>query len=259
MKVIFVGDVVSSPGRRAFTELLPDLRRRYRPDFVVVNGENAAGGLGITPPLAAELFGAGADCITSGNHIWHWKEIYDYLASEPRLLRPANYPPGAPGSGMCLLQRGEQRLTVLNLQGRVFMEPIECPFRTADELLAELGKNAGPVLVDFHAEATSEKQAMGFYLDGRVSAVLGTHTHVQTADERVLPGGTGFITDCGMTGPHDSVIGMRKDIIVRHFVTGLPIRFEVAKGGTLLQGVVLEIDPGGGCAFIERISVPLPD
>ena len=258
VKVIFVGDIVSSPGRRAFAEVLPRLRREHAPDFVVVNGENAAGGLGITPPLAVELFEAGADCLTSGNHIWHWKEISEYLSSEPRLIRPANYPPGAPGSGLCVLHRGELALAVINLQGRVFMDAIDCPFRKADELLDGLGERAA-VLVDFHAEATSEKIAMGFHLDGRVSAVVGTHTHVQTADEKILPGGTGYITDCGMTGPHDSVIGMRKEIILQHFITQLPIRFDVAKGGVVFQGVLIEIGRGGACTSIKRLSVPLAD
>jgi hypothetical protein len=258
MKVLFLGDVVGAPGRRAVEELLPRLVDRYAIDLVLANGENAAGGLGITPPVADQLLGLGIDLLTSGNHIWKHKEIIPYLADTDRLLRPANYPPGTPGRGFTVLETASgERAAVLNLEGRVFMSPLECPFRTADQVLAALPAEVKVVIVDMHAEATSEKLALGWYLDGRVSAVVGTHTHVQTADERLLPGGTGYITDVGMTGPVDSVIGMKKEIILERFLSQLPQPFKVASGNIQLQGVVLGIDSGGRCRELERLQVSL--
>ncbi len=258
MNVLFLGDVVGAPGRRAVEELLPRVVNRYAIDLVLANGENAAGGIGITPAVADQLLSLGIDLLTSGNHIWKHKEIVPYLADTDRLLRPANYPPDTPGRGCTVLETAAgERAAVLNLEGRVFMSPLECPFRTADQVLATLSPEVKVVLVDMHAEATSEKLALGWYLDGRVSAVVGTHTHVQTADERVLPGGTGYITDAGMTGPVDSVIGMKKEIILERFLSQLPQPFKVASGNIQLQGVVLRIDPQGRCLELERLQVPL--
>jgi len=256
LRVLFVGDVFGNPGRRFLRVALPALRRKYQVDVAIVNGENAAGGMGITEKTARELFSAGADVITTGNHVWKYgRDVLPALKSEPRLLRPANYPEGAPGSGHYVHEVGEGlKVAVLNLCGRVFMEPIECPFRTADLLVEELRKETPVIVVDFHAEATSEKQAMGWYLAGRVSAVVGTHTHVQTADERILPGGTAYITDVGMTGPRDGVIGMKRERIIERFLTQIPVRFEVAEGPSILNAVLVEVEPKTGRALgIKRI------
>jgi len=255
LKILFIGDIVGRAGRRAVREILPGLIREEGIDFVVANGENAAGGIGITPEKAEELLALGIDVLTSGNHIWKKKEIFPYLESHPRLLRPANYPPGVPGrgSGIFLSRRG-MKVGVLNLEGRVFMRPVESPFRVSERQIEYLKGETPIVVVDFHAEATSEKMAMGWFLDGEVTAVIGTHTHVQTADERVLPGGTAYITDAGMTGPLDSVIGMRKEIAIEGFLTLLPNKFQVAKGDVELQGVLLEVDEVTGLArSIRRI------
>lgn len=255
MRILFVGDIVGSPGRRAVQELVPRLVDRYLVDLVVANGENAAGGIGITPQVAEELLNLGVDVLTSGNHIWKHKEIVPYLEESERLLRPANYPPGTPGRGWTVVETAAgRRVAVLNLEGRVFMSPLECPFRTADRLLAELPQNVVAVIVDFHAEATSEKQALGYYLDGRVSALIGTHTHVQTADERVFPGGTGYITDVGMTGPMNGVIGMKKEIILERFLSQRPQPFKVAAAQVQLQGVLLELTDDGRCRSLTRIQ-----
>ncbi len=258
MRILFLGDVVGRPGRRAVSALLAKLAAEHGAEFVVVNCENSAAGYGVTASVAEELFNAGADCLTSGNHVWAHKEVYELLEKEPRLLRPANFPPGAPGRGLGVYQNGSGvKIAVLNLQGRIFMDAIDCPFRAADAILGELGEDVRVRIVDFHAEATSEKQAMGWHLDGRVSAVIGTHTHVQTADERILPGGTAYISDAGMCGVLDSVIGVDKDIATRRIVSGLPARFEVPKGGEVaVQGVVVEVDEGSGRAVgIERVNV----
>ncbi|MCL6622346.1 MAG: TIGR00282 family metallophosphoesterase [Syntrophobacterales bacterium] len=255
MRILFVGDIVGSPGRRAVAELVPRLVDRFLVDLVVANGENAAGGIGITPQVAEELLNQGVDVLTSGNHIWKHKEIVPYLEEGDRLLRPANYPPGTPGRGVTVVETAAgHRAAILNLEGRVFMSPLECPFRTADRLLAELPPDLRTILVDFHAEATSEKLALGWYLDGRVSAVIGTHTHVQTADERILPGGTGYITDAGMTGPLNGVIGMKKEIILERFLTQRPQPFKVASAQLQLQGVLLELDETGRCRQIQRLQ-----
>jgi len=248
MKILMVGDVFGEPGRAAVKKLLPKLRQQHAIDLVVVNVENAAAGFGVTPQIAREVLEQGADVMTSGNHIWDKKEIVEYITKENLLLRPANFPAGTPGVGHVTVKAGPHRVAVVNLMGRVFMSAIDCPFRKADEILNELTKETRVVLVDMHAEATSESVAMGWYLDGRVSAVVGTHRHVQTADERVLPGGTAYITDLGMTGPIDSVIGVDKDLILQRFLTQMPVRFEAAKGPAALHGVVITVDPETGRA-----------
>lgn len=256
MRLLFIGDIVGRPGRRALKENLPGLQRELDIDFVVANGENAAGGNGITREVARELLASGIDVITMGNHVWDHKEIFDLIEQEKRILRPANYPPGVPGAGFCVYETGHKgRIAVLNLAGRVFMSELDCPFRKADQLLAQLGGITRVILVDFHAEATSEKMAMGWYLAGRVSAVCGTHTHVQTADERILPGGTAYITDVGMTGPRDSVIGVKKELVLGKFLTQLPRRFEVASGPYQFNAVVIDIDDETGEAReVRRIQ-----
>jgi len=257
MNILMVGDVYGEPGRQAITKLLPRLRREHAIDFAVVNVENAAGGFGVTAPIARQILEAGADVMTSGNHIWDKKEIVEYITKENLLLRPANFPAGTPGVGHVSVKCGPHRIAVVNLMGRVFMLPIDCPFRRADEILPELRKETPIILVDMHAEATSESLAMGWYLNGRVSAVVGTHRHVQTADERVLPGGTAYITDLGLTGPTDGVIGVDRDQIIQRFLNQMPIRFETAKGPAALQGAVIAVDPETGRASeIRRLRVP---
>ena len=256
MNVLMIGDVFGEPGRAAVQKLLPRIRQQHAIDFAVVNVENAAGGFGVTPSLARGFLDAGADVMTSGNHIWNKKEIVEYIGKENLLLRPANYPAGTPGYGSITVKAGPHKVAVVNLMGRVFMLPIDCPFRKADELLPELRRETPIILVDMHCEATSESVAMGWYLDGRVSAVVGTHRHVQTADERVLPGGTAYITDLGLTGPTDGVIGVDRDQIIQRFLTQMPIRFETAKGPVKLHGAVIAIDPDTGRATdIQRLSL----
>lgn len=267
MRILFIGDIVGAPGRKIVCEDLAHVIAENGIDLTIANCENAASGFGITPRLVEELLSAGVEVLSGGNHIFDRKEILDYFAHEPRVLRPANLAPGVPGSGLYIgTAKNGARYALLNLQGRVFMPAIDCPFRTADRELARLaelaaGNGAGGVnlvLVDFHAEATSEKQAMGHYLDGRVTAVLGTHTHVVTADEQVLPKGTAYITDVGMTGPHDSVIGMDKQAMTKRFLDGLPTRFEVAEGDTRLNAVVIDADEQTGRArSIARVHVRL--
>jgi metallophosphoesterase (TIGR00282 family) len=258
MRILFIGDIVGSPGRELVIKNLAQIREESRADLVIANGENAASGFGITPKIADELFAAGVEVISGGNHSWDRKEIFDYIPHEPRLLRPANFPAGAPGRGMYLGEtRTGARYAVLNLQGRVFMAALDCPFRTADQELARVPPGVKTIFVDMHAEATSEKQAMGWYLDGRVSVVVGTHTHVATADERVLPNGTAYITDVGMTGPHDSVIGMDRGAMVKRFLDALPAKFEVAVGDVRLNGVVVDVDETNGRArSIARLRFP---
>jgi 2',3'-cyclic-nucleotide 2'-phosphodiesterase len=259
-KILFVGDIFGHPGRRVVKEVLPGLVEEYSPDLVLANGENAAAGFGITPALVDELLDLGIQVLTSGNHIWDKKEILPYLAERRngRLLRPANYPASTPGHGLYV---GETRsgvpYAVINLQGRVFMPSIDCPFRAADALLATIPPEVKVRIVDIHAEATSEKLAMGWYLDGRVTAVVGTHTHVTTADERVLPKGTAYITDLGMTGPYDSVIGVEKQAVIEKFLNQLPARFDVAKGEARLAAALIEADPANGRALtIRRVMRP---
>jgi 2',3'-cyclic-nucleotide 2'-phosphodiesterase len=257
MKILFIGDIFGQPGRRLVKETLPSLREEFAPDLILANGENAAAGFGITPGLVEELLDLGIAVLTSGNHIWDRREIIPYFQehADGRLLRPANYPAGAPGHGLYLGKtEASVEYAVMNLQGRVFMAPLECPFRTADVLLNDVPASVKIRIVDFHAEATSEKQALGWYLDGRVTAVLGTHTHIPTADETVLPSGTAYITDTGMTGPYDSVIGIEKETVIKKFLDQMPARFEVATGDVRLCGVFIEADPETGRASsIQRI------
>lgn len=257
MKLLFVGDVVGKPGRRALTRHLLSLIDEHRADYVIVNIENSAGGFGVTRPVFAELAELPIDCFTTGNHVWDKREVIELLDAEDRLLRPANYPEGAAGSGVYVGESAAGvKVATINLEGRVFMKALDCPFRAADRILEELPAEVRVVFVDFHAEATSEKQALGFYLDGRVSAVVGTHTHVPTADERVLPGGTAYQTDSGMTGPYESIIGMKTDKVVRRFLYQTPSPFEVAKGDVRLTGCVITVDEATGkSSKIERIMV----
>jgi len=257
IKILFIGDIIGQPGRQAVSRELHRLVDRHCIDLVIANGENSAGGFGITQETARELYEHGVHLLTSGNHVWDKKESYGYLDKEERLVRPANYPEGAPGRGTAVVRTSAGiPVAVLNLEGRVFMNNLDCPFRTADREIERLKEMTPIVLVDFHAEATSEKAALGWYLDGRASAVIGTHTHVQTADERLLPNGTAYITDAGMTGSAESVIGMKKDEPIRRFLTQLPTKFEVAKKDLRLNGVVIEVDEATGKAVgIERINV----
>jgi len=259
MKILFIGDIVGSPGRRAVKELIPVIKKREKADFVIANGENAAGGSGLTPRLAEELFSYGVDVLTSGDHIWKKKEIMEKLDEEKRILRPANYPKGVPGSGwgVYTLKNG-LKIGIINLLGRVFMEAVECPFRVAREALEEIKRETPIVIIDIHAEATSEKIALGWYMDGMVSAILGTHTHVQTADEHIYPKGTAYISDVGMTGPHDSVIGRKVEQILARFITQLPTRFEMAEDNIRLNGAMVSIDDKtGGAKAIKRITEKL--
>ncbi len=252
MNLLFIGDIFGAPGRRIVSDHLQDIIETNRIDLAIANAENSAGGFGITPSIAEELFGMGLDVLTSGNHVWDKREVYDYLGRQPRLLRPANYPAG-PGSGLITLRaRNGVDCAVLNLQGRTYMPSTDCPFRKADQLLNDLDPSIRVKFVDFHAEVTSEKIAMGWYLDGRVSAVVGTHTHVPTADTRVLPNGTAYQTDCGMTGPYDSVIGVETGIITQRFLTGLPVRMEAAKGKPELHAVIVDVDEETGRARAVR-------
>jgi metallophosphoesterase (TIGR00282 family) len=259
LKILFIGDIVGSPGRKIVHDRLADILVQREIDLCIANGENAASGFGITPRIAEELLGSGIELLTGGNHSWDRKEILDFLPQEPRLLRPANFPAGAPGSGL-FIGRAKNGVgyAVLNLQGRTFMTPLDDPFRTALAELARIPPDVKIIVVDMHAEATSEKQAMGWFLDGKVSAVLGTHTHVPTADFHVLPGGTAYITDVGMTGPHDSVIGMEKQAILQKFLDGMPARFAVAEGDVQMNTVLLDVDEASGRArSIERLNFRL--
>lgn len=259
MKILFIGDVVGSPGRKIVHDRLADIVAQRKIDLCIANGENSASGFGITPRLAEELFASGVEVITGGNHIWDRKEIIDFFPHEPRLIRPANFPEGSAGKGQYVgVARNGVKFAVLNLQGRTFMTPLEDPFRTVNRELESLPGDVKVIVVDMHAEATSEKQAMGWHLDGRVSAVLGTHTHVPTADNRVLPGGTAYITDVGMTGPHDSVIGMEKKPIVQRFLDSMPTKFTVAEGDVQMNSVEIDVDPETGRAkSIERVNFRL--
>ncbi|MBT0666103.1 TIGR00282 family metallophosphoesterase [Geobacter pelophilus] len=257
VNILFIGDIVGKPGRQAIARELHRLVDRYRVDLVIANGENAAGGFGLTVETAKELFELGVQFFTSGNHIWDKRDALEYITREQRLIRPANYPPGTPGQGSAIVRTaGGVKIGVLNLEGRVFMNYLECPFRTADSEIEKLKQETPIIFVDFHAEATSEKTALGWYLDGRVSAVVGTHTHVQTADERILPDGTAYLTDAGMTGAFDSVIGVRKEEPIEKFLTQRPSKFEVAKKDLRLNGVVIGVDENTGKALtIERVNI----
>ncbi len=250
MLILAIGDIIGRPGRQAMNKLLPDLRQQFGLEMVIANAENTAGGLGLTSTTAKELLDAGVDVLTSGNHIWAQKEIIPYLDGEMPILRPLNYPPGVPGRGYIV----NGQVMVVNLMGRVFMGDIDCPFRAMDKLLAELKHKPPIIVVDFHAEATSEKMAMGRYLDGRVSAVLGTHTHVGTIDAQLLPQGTAYVTDIGMTGPVDSIIGDDTEAVIRRFLTAMPHRLSVGKGKTMFNAVMVRVDEDSGKAIsIERI------
>jgi metallophosphoesterase (TIGR00282 family) len=272
VNILFIGDIVGSPGRHAVKELLPKLRERHALDFIIANGENSAGGNGITPKIAGELFSYGVNVITTGDHLWDQKEVTELLANEPRFLRPLNYPSNVPGRGSGIFQikrwgeatdepaRGDARPTglsiaVMNLQGRTFMPVLENPFQLALDEVKRLREQTEIIFVDFHAEATSEKIALSRMLDGQVSAVVGTHTHVQTADEQIFPGGTAYLTDAGFTGPHDGCLGREIEPVLKRFLTGMPQRFEVAKNRVLLHGAVIEIDDASGKAIkIQRVS-----
>jgi len=253
--ILFIGDVVGRPGRQSLPTLISRVKRQHAVDLVIANGENSAGGTGITREVAQQLFHAGVDIITSGNHIWDKREALDLLHEERRIIRPANYPPGVPGQGSVVVEVGlpPRRVLITNLCGRTFMPDLDCPFRTADHVLETQAQPGDIIIVDFHAEATSEKAALGYYLDGRVTAVLGTHTHVQTADERLLPRGTAYISDVGMVGPRDSILGVEVESVVHKFLTALPARFEVAKGPVIANGVYLAVGTEGPMA----VSPPL--
>ncbi len=257
VRLLFIGDIVGKPGRQVVARELHRLVDRYLIDLVIANGENAAGGFGITEETANDLFKCGVHALTSGNHVWDKKESLDFIKHEKRLLRPANYPEGTPGQGSAFFfTAGGVRIAVLNLEGRVFMNNLDCPFRTAEREIERLRLETPIILVDFHAEATSEKASLGWYLDGRVSAFIGTHTHVQTADERILPGGTAFLSDAGMTGAFDSVIGVKKEEAISKFLTQLPVKFDMAKNNLRLNGAVIEVDEQSGRAVsIERINL----
>jgi len=263
VKLLFIGDIVGQPGRNAVRILLPQLREQHALDFVIANGENSAGGSGITPKTAEEIFSAGVDVITSGDHLWDQKEVMELLANERRFLRPLNYPAGTPGQGSGVFEvptsgaQGQNplRIAVLNVQGRTFMPDLENPFHAARAEVERLRQQTKIVFADFHAEATSEKIAFARFLDGRVSAVVGTHTHVQTADEQIFPGGTAYLSDAGFTGPHESVLGREIEPVVKRFLTNMPQRFEVARERVLLHGAVIEIDGATGKALnIQRVS-----
>ncbi len=242
LNLLVIGDIVGRPGRQAVRDLLPDLVRQYNIEFIIANAENASGGRGLTREVMQELLGAGIDVLTMGNHVWDNKEIFNFIDDQPRIIRPANYPQPCPGQGYHVYQAGfNLKIAVINVSGRVYMPALDCPFRTVDQILSNL-PDVDCIIIDIHAEATSEKQAFAYYFDGRATAVLGTHTHIQTADERILPEGTAYITDLGMTGPIESVLGMERQIVIQKFLTQRPVRFEVAKGPSQLQGVVLELD-----------------
>ena len=261
MKILFIGDIVGSPGREAIKKLLPGLIKEHSLDFVVANAENVAGGSGITLRTAEDLFASGVDVLTSGDHIWKRSEIFELLNTEKRILRPLNFPSSSPGQGSSVFKtKTGKNVGVINVNGRVFMDPLECPFKTSLKAAEELSKETNIIIVDMHAEATSEKVALGWYLDGKVSAVLGTHTHIQTADEKILPKGTAYITDAGMTGPYDSVIGRKVEDVLQRFLTLLPTRFEVAESNIQLHGVLLDIDNKTGRAVsIERVQKKLDE
>jgi len=268
VKLLFIGDIVGQPGRRAVAELLPKLREQHEVDFVIANGENSAGGSGITPKTAGEIFPAGVDVITSGDHLWDQKEVLELLANEKRFLRPLNYPPDVPGRGSGVFEVSYRsfsipppvKIAVLNAQGRTFMQPqLDNPFPLVLEEVKSMREQTKIIFVDFHAEATSEKIAFARFLDGQVSAVVGTHTHVQTADEQIFPGGTAYLSDAGFTGSHESVLGREIEPVVKKFLTAMPQRFEVAKDRVLLQGVLIEINEATGQAVnIQRVSEAVP-
>ncbi|MBE6098446.1 MAG: TIGR00282 family metallophosphoesterase [Anaerovibrio sp.] len=256
MRILIVGDVVGRPGRKAFGKYTKELRQKHNIDIVIVNGENSAGGKGVSRKSLDELYAAGADIVTSGNHIWDNREVQGLIDDEPYLVRPANYPEGAPGKGWCLYPFKAKNIAVINLSGRAFMPDMDCPFQKIDDILSEIGDQADIKILDFHAETTSEKMAMGFYLDGRVQVVVGTHTHIQTADERLLPNSTAYITDLGMVGPWNSVLGVKSDIIIKKFTSCMPVRFDLADGPAVYSAVIVEIDDATNKAVaVERLLI----
>jgi metallophosphoesterase (TIGR00282 family) len=256
MRVLFIGDVVGGPGRRGLRAAMPELRERHRPDLTIVNGENSAGGMGITEKTARAIFDAGADAITTGNHVYRHRDAYDFLDRSERVIRPANYPHANPGRGHLVLEAGGARVGVINLSGAVGLQVARSPFHEVDSILERI--EADCVLVDFHAEVTSEKVAMGWHLDGRVAAVLGTHTHVPTADARVLPGGTAYISDVGMTGSRTSVLGVKPEQVLKRFITQMPVKFETAEEDVWVMGAVVEVNDRGLADSIEPVMVPAP-
>src|ERR1700747_1506743 len=256
LRLLFLGDIIGEPGRKAVIEMVPRLKQAWGIDFVIVNGENAAAGRGITGKITIDLLRAGVAVVTSGDHIWDQKEVMSYIETEPRLLRPINYPPGTPGKGSIVLETAKGKVAVINVQGRTFMQPsLENPFRITEEEVRCLRSETHVIFVDIHAETTSEKIALGRFLDGKVSAVAGTHTHVQTADEQIFPGGTAFICDAGMCGPTDSVLGREIQPIIQRFMTSMPVNFPVAKGEVMLHGLMVDIDEESGRAMsVERVA-----
>ncbi len=253
MRILMLGDIVGRPGREIVKEILPQIDIQYNPDLVIANGENAAGGFGLSRAVAHELFNIGIGVLTSGNHIWDQKEIYDYLDDEPRVLRPANYPPGVPGNSVYYAKVGSETVAVVNLIGRVFMGDYDCPFRSMDTILSQVREQTNHIIVDFHAEATSEKLAFAWYVTSKVSAVVGTHTHVPTSDQRILPGKTAYTTDLGMCGPLDGILGVERETVIKKFIYQLPSRFSVAKGATQMCGVLIDLDRSGKAQKISRI------
>ncbi|CAG7624207.1 TIGR00282 family metallophosphoesterase [Paenibacillus allorhizosphaerae] len=253
MRILFIGDIVGSVGRQALKTYLPKLKGKYNPHWIIANGENAAAGRGITSAITKEMFEQGVQGITMGNHTWDQKEIFDFIDKEERMVRPANFPAGTPGRGLAYIKIKDTELAIINLQGRTFLPPLDCPFEKANELVEQARKRTKFILVDFHAEATSEKIAMGWHLDGKVSAVVGTHTHVQTNDERVLPQGTAFVTDVGMVGPRDGILGMERTAVLQKFKTQLPVRFIVDEGKWHFHAAVIDLDPATG--FAKKISM----
>ncbi len=257
MVILFIGDIVGEPGRRVIASTIQKVSERYHVDLVIGNGENAAGGFGITPDLADDLFDLGFSAITLGNHAWDKKEMLDYIRKDPRIVRPANYPEGAPGRGSFIIDRPNgEKVGVIQLMGRAFMPTLDCPFQVARREIPKLRSQTSCIIVDMHAETTSEKMAMGYFLDGQVTAVVGTHTHVQTADEQILPKGTAYLTDIGMTGPVNSVIGFKKELVIEKFLSQMPRRFEVASGPAVFGAAVIELDPATGIASgIQRVRI----
>ncbi|OWZ83113.1 TIGR00282 family metallophosphoesterase [Natranaerobius trueperi] len=255
MRILMIGDIVGNPGRKCIRDLLPKIKENYNIDFTIANCENLAGGKGINKKVINNIFTYGVDVATSGNHIWDKKEIFDFIDSETRILRPANYPVKTPGRGYHIFELNGNNIGIINLSGRVFMSDLDCPFQKASTIIEELRSQCKIILLDFHAEATSEKMALGRYLDGKASAIVGTHTHVQTSDERIFENGTGYITDIGMTGPYESILGVESEPVINNFLTQLPERFEVASGKVQFNGVVIEIEEADGkCKDIERIQ-----
>jgi metallophosphoesterase (TIGR00282 family) len=256
MRILFIGDVVGSPGRQMIQDYISKLKKKYAPTLTIINGENAANGKGITEKIYRGFLESGAQAVTLGNHAWDNRDVFTFIDDAKYLVRPANFPEGTPGKGMIFVNSNGTEVAIVNLQGRTFLPAIDCPFKKVDELIEEARKRTPIIFIDFHAEATSEKQAIGWYVDGRATAVVGTHTHVQTADNRILPNGTAYITDVGMTGPYDGILGVQREAVLKRFLTSLPVRFEVAEGRTQLSAVIIDVDPNTGKAnAINRILI----